>query len=143
MYLAKKKHKPRYQMLVKIKKLSSQLQQIASLAKNLKSDKVMLLSSHDTFNSEIDLISQDSVEKAARKIQENINDVIRKIKTNESLRTKDMDKLYKGLVDQINAELSNVKSKVIQLKVLKSFIFSLFLSLHRLRSRKLQKSKKN
>ena len=130
-------------MLVKIKKLSSQLQQIASLAKNLKSDKVMLPSSHVTFNSEIDLISQDSVEKAARKIQENINDVIRKIKTNESLRTKDMDKLYKGLVDQINAELSNVKSKVIQLKVLKSFIFSLFLSLHRLRSRKLQKSKKN
>ena len=143
MYLAKKKHKPRYQMLVKIKKLSSQLQQIASLAKNLKSDKVMLLSSHVTFNSKIDLISQDSVEKAARKIQENINDVIRKIKTNESLRTKDMDKLYKGLVDQINAELSNVKSKVIQLKVLKSFIFSLFLSFHRLRSRKLQKSKKN
>ena len=106
-------------MLVKIKKLSSQLQQIASLAKNLKSDKVMLPSSHVTFNSKIDLISQDSVEKAARKIQENINDVIRKIKTNESLRTKDMDKLYKGLVDQINAELSNVKSKVIQLKVLK------------------------
>ena len=130
-------------MLVKIKKLSSQLQQIASLAKNLKSDKVMLPSSHVTFNSKIDLISQDSVEKAARKIQENINDVIRKIKANESLRTKDMDKLYKGLVDQINAELSNVKSKVIQLKVLKSFIFSLFLSLHRLRSRKLQKSKKN
>ena len=130
-------------MLVKIKKLSSQLQQIASLAKNLKSDKVMLPSSHVTFNSKIDLISQDSVEKAARKIQENINDVIRKIKTNESLRTKDMDKLYKGLVDQINAELSNVKSKVIQLKVLKSFIFSLFLSLHRLRSRKLQKNKKN
>ena len=130
-------------MLVKIKKLSSQLQQIASLAKNLKSDKVMLPSSHVTFNSEIDLISQDSVEKAARKIQENINDVIRKIKTNESLRTKDMDKLYKGLVDQINAELSNVKSKVIHLKGLTSFIFSLFLSLHRLRSRKLQKSKKN
>ena len=130
-------------MLVKIKKLSSQLQQIASLAKNLKSDKVMLPSSHVTFNSKIDLISQDSVEKAARKIQENINDVIRKIKTNESLRTKDMDKLYKGLVDQINAELSNVKSKVIQLKVLISFIVSLFLSFHRLRSRKLQKSKKN
>ena len=130
-------------MLVKIKKLSSQLQQIASLAKNLKSDKVMLPSSHVTFNSKIDLISQDSVEKAARKIQENINDVIRKIKTNESLRTKDMDKLYKGLVDQINAELSNVKSKVIQLKVLISFIFSLFLSFHRLRSRKLQKNKKN
>ena len=57
------------------------------------------------------------MEKAARKIQENINDVIKKIKTNESLRSKDMDKLYKGLVDQINAELSNVKSKVC-LKVL-------------------------
>merc|ERR1712126_391997 len=98
MYLAKKKHKPRYQMLVKIKKLSSQLQQIVSLARNLKSDK-------------------DSVEKAARKIQENINDVIKKIKTNESLRTKDMDKLYKGLVDQINAELSNVKSKIEKQKV--------------------------
>ena len=40
MYLAKRKHKPRYQMLIKIKKLSSQLQQIASLSKNLKSEKV-------------------------------------------------------------------------------------------------------
>ena len=41
MYLAKRKHKPRYQMLIKIKKLSSQLQQIASLSKNLKSEKVL------------------------------------------------------------------------------------------------------
>ena len=40
MYLAKKKNKPRYMMLMKIRNLSSQLKQIAALAKNLKSEKV-------------------------------------------------------------------------------------------------------
>ena len=93
MYLAKKKHKPRYQMILKIKKLSSQLQQISAMAKSLKSDK-------------------DSVEKAAKKIQDNIDDVLRKIKSNENIRAKDMEKYYQALVDQIGKEVSNVKAKV-------------------------------
>ena len=56
---------------------------------------------------------KDSVEKAAKKIQENINDVVKKIKTNENIRTKDMEKYHQTLVDQINNELANVKSKVL------------------------------
>ena len=102
MYLSKKKHRPRYQMTLKIRTLSSQLQQIAAMAKNLKSDK-------------------ESVEKATRKIQENINDVLKKIKTNENIRAKDMEKYYQGLVDQINKEISNVKSKVFYVLKLKYF----------------------
>ena len=35
-----------------------------------------------------------------------------KIKTEETLRKKDLDKYYQTLVDQINAELANVKKKV-------------------------------
>ena len=53
------------------------------------------------------------MEKAAKKIQENINDVVKKIKTNENIRTKDMEKYHQTLVDQINNELANVKSKVL------------------------------
>ena len=36
-----------------------------------------------------------------------------KIKTEEAIRKKDLDKYYQTLVDQINAELANVKKKVI------------------------------
>ena len=120
MYLSKKKHRPRYQMTLKIRTLSSQLQQIAAMAKNLKSDK-------------------ESVEKATRKIQENINDVLKKIKTNENIRAKDMEKYYQGLVDQINKEISNVKSKVFY--VLKLIILQTKFS--RLRNRRLQKNKRS
>ena len=56
---------------------------------------------------------KDSVEKAAKKIQENINDVVKKIKTNENIRAKDMERYHQTLVDQINNELANVKSKVL------------------------------
>ena len=38
-----------------------------------------------------------------------------KIKTEENIRKKDLDKYYQTLVDQINAELANVKKKVISI----------------------------
>ena len=111
MYLAKKKHKPRYQMLMKIGQLSSQLQQVVALAKNLKSDKVIFVVLLSDFIIWF-LVSQDSVEKAAKKIQDNIDDVLKKIKSNENIRVKDMEKYYQALVDQIGKEVSNVKAKV-------------------------------
>ena len=70
------------------------------------------------------------MEKSARKIQENIKDVVKKIKSNEKLSVKDMDKSYQKLVDQINAELSNVKSKVnICLYSILSFYIFVFVKL--------------
>ena len=70
------------------------------------------------------------MEKGARKIQENIKDVVKKIKSNEKLSVKDMDKSYQKLVDQINAELSNVKSKVnICLYSILSFYIFVFVKL--------------
>ena len=42
----------------------------------------------------------------------NISVVKMKIKTEETIRKKDLDKYYQTLVDQINAELANVKKKV-------------------------------
>ena len=38
-----------------------------------------------------------------------------KIKTEENIRKKDLDKYYQTLVDQINAELANVKKMVISI----------------------------
>ena len=98
MYVAKKKHRPRYQALVKIRYLHGQVQQIGAMAKNLKSDK-------------------DGVEKSVKKIQENIVQVSQSIKGNENTRKVDIEKMYKGLVDQINKELANVKGKVEKQKV--------------------------
>ena len=54
------------------------------------------------------------MEKAAKKIHEKINEVVKKIKFNENIHSKDMEKYYQSLVDQINKELSNVKSKVLK-----------------------------
>merc|ERR1712243_489973 len=93
MHLAKKRHRPRYQALVKIRNLSGQLKQIGSMAKGLKSDK-------------------DGVEKSVRKIQDNIDQVCKSIKGNETISKKEIEKYYKSLVEQINKELSNVKSKI-------------------------------
>ena len=50
--------------------------------------------------------------KAVDKIEGNVKVVKMKIKTEETLRKKDLDKYYQTLVDQINAELANVKKKV-------------------------------
>ena len=40
MGLARKKYKPRYEMLMKINQLSAQLQKLGSMGKNLKTEKV-------------------------------------------------------------------------------------------------------
>jgi len=93
MHLAKRRHRPRYQALVKIRNLSGQVKQIGAMAKSLKPDK-------------------DGVEKSVSKIQDNINQVCKTIKGNETISKKEIDKYYKSLVDQINKELSNVKSKI-------------------------------
>ena len=47
-----------------------------------------------------------------QKIEGNIRAVSMKIKTEDTIRKKDLDKYYQTLVDQINAELANVKKKV-------------------------------
>ena len=98
MYLAQKKHKPRYQTLVKIRYLHGQVQQIGSMAKSLRADK-------------------DGVEKSVKKIQENINQVCQTIKGNENIKKSEIEKMHKGLVDQINKELANVKGKLEKQKV--------------------------
>ena len=40
MELARRKYKPRYEMLMKINQLSAQLQKLGAMGKNLKTDKV-------------------------------------------------------------------------------------------------------
>merc|ERR1719367_1689798 len=98
MYLAQKKHKPRYQTLVKIRYLHGQVQQIGSMAKSLKADK-------------------DSVKKSVKKIQDNIHQVCQTIKGNENIKKSEIEKMHKSLVDQINKELASVKGKLEKQKV--------------------------
>merc|ERR1711892_525792 len=93
MYLAKKKHRPRYQALFKIRNLSGQVSKIGEMAEVLKKDK-------------------DTVEKSIMKIQDNIKQVSASIKKNDAINNKEIEKYYKSLVDQINKELSNVKGKI-------------------------------
>merc|ERR1711872_533999 len=98
MYVAKKKHRPRYQALVKIRYLHGQVQQIGSMGKSLKSDR-------------------DNVEKSVNKIKDNIVQVSKTVKSNENIKKSEIEKMYNGLVDQINKELANVKSKIEKQKV--------------------------
>lgn len=98
MYVAKRKHRPRYQALVKIRYLHGQVQQIGAMGKCLKKDK-------------------DNVEKSVNKISQNIMQVSKTIKGKENIKKGDIENMYKMLVDQINAELANVKSKLEKQKV--------------------------
>jgi myosin-6 len=99
MYIAKKKHRPRYQALVKIRYLHGQVQQIGSMAKSLKAS------------------DKDGVEKNVKKIQDSIVQASQDIKGNENIKKADIEKKYTGLVDQINKELSHVKGKLEKQKV--------------------------
>ena len=51
MGLARRKYKPRYEMLMKINQLSTQLQKLGSMGKNLKTEKVkeMCTESRESF----------------------------------------------------------------------------------------------
>ena len=62
-----------------------------------------------------------------------------KIKTEETIRKKDLEKYYQTLVDQINAEIANVKKKV---NFYMTFTGASFLLL-RLRNRKLLRSRRS
>lgn len=95
MHQARKKYKPRYEMLMKINQLSSQLQKLGTMGRNIKTEK-----------------DSGETSKAVQKIESNIKVVTMKIKTEDSIRKKDLEKYYQSLVDQINAELANVKKKI-------------------------------
>ena len=75
-----------------------------------------------------------------QKIEANIRAVSMKIKTEDNIRKKDLDKYYQTLVDQINAELANVKKKV-DLIIFTELVYIFFSK--RSRSKKLQRSRKN
>jgi len=93
MHLAKKQHRPRIKALVSIKGLAGQVDQIASMAGGLKSDR-------------------DSVMKTVQTLNSSINKVIVEIKRNPKLKKRELDGLYQGLVDQIQGQVSTVKKKI-------------------------------
>merc|ERR1719186_111499 len=81
-----------------IKNLKGQVNQIGSMAANLKSD-------------------QKSSMAAVNQINENISQAVKAIRKNERIKKKEIDRIYNGLVDQIKKELGGVKNKIEKQKV--------------------------
>ena len=98
MFLAMKQHRPRYQGLMSINKLDSQVDKIEEMGRNLKGGK-------------------SGVEESIDTLKQNIDKAVRTIKTCEKIRKSEIDKLYKSLVDQINKELVGVKRKIEQERI--------------------------
>ncbi|XP_047128330.1 unconventional myosin-VI isoform X1 [Hydra vulgaris] len=92
MFLAKKKHKPRYKALEKMRTLHGQLNQLMEMVSMLKNDK-------DIFNKQVQVLTND-VNNSIKQIQNNI------------MSESQMTTRYNELVQQISKQLSVLQSQV-------------------------------
>jgi len=97
MHQARKQHRPRYQGLLSIQNLQSQVNQIGLLSHNLK--------------------NKAEVDQAVDDLNVKINSAIQTIKSCERIKKTEIDKIYKTVVDQINKQLLGVKRKIEQEKI--------------------------
>lgn len=98
MFLARKKHAPRYKGVARLRTLQSQIEEIGRMSGSLKKDK-------------------DSIRKNAGKIHDELAVCIAKIKSRPDIGSQEIDSMYKTLVDFINKELASVKSKIEKQKI--------------------------
>jgi myosin-6 len=98
MYLARKQHAPRYKGVARLRKLQSQIEEIGKMSSKLKSGK-------------------DGVQANVKHIHAQLDGAIAKIKGSPRIRSTDIDRLNKGLVDLINKEVGNVKDNLQKQKV--------------------------
>ena len=98
MYLAVKQHSPRYKGIIRLRKLQVQIEEIGKMSSKLKADK-------------------DSVKANVKHIYAQLDGAIAKIKGSPKVRSIDIDRLNKSLVDLINKELGSVKQKLDKQKV--------------------------
>ncbi|XP_069956344.1 unconventional myosin-VI isoform X2 [Cherax quadricarinatus] len=96
MYNARKKHRPRYMGILKIKSLQGQLQQMLGIVNQLKKEKESSLAT-------------------VKKLEGNMDATITKIQTTVMSR-EEIDKEVNGLVNSLNAELSVLHKKLTQQK---------------------------
>merc|ERR1711981_515787 len=98
MYLAKKQHAPRYKGIGRLRKLQSQIEEIGKMSSKLKSGK-------------------DGVQANVKHIYAQLDGAIAKIKGSPRIRSTDIDRFNKGLVDLINKEVGHVKANLEKQKV--------------------------
>jgi len=97
MHQARKQHRPRYQGLLSVKNLQSQVSQIGLLSHNLK--------------------NKTEVEQIVDDLNSKIDSAIQTIKSCERIKKHEIDKIYKTIVDQINKQLVGVKRKIEQERI--------------------------
>ena len=93
MIIALKQHRPRYLGLRTIKMLGGQVDKIQELGAKLKGGKAAMEQNLDV-------------------LRQNMDQAVASIKTREKIKKADIDKMYNGLVGQINKEFANVKKKI-------------------------------
>ncbi|XP_063243579.1 myosin heavy chain 95F isoform X2 [Bacillus rossius redtenbacheri] len=98
MYLAKKKHKPRYQGIAKIKGLQEKLVRTSAIIEQLKKEK-------------------ESSASEMKKLQADAVAAISKIKSTENISAGEIDKMYADLLSRADAQTSGLQKKLQQQKI--------------------------
>lgn len=97
MYIAKKQHRPRIKGIMKIKNLKTQLVGMEETSKQLKN--------REKHMSDI------------KKLQDNLDAAIDKIKNSMKIKETEIDNLYTNLVNQVNKEMASLQDMVRQQKI--------------------------
>lgn len=97
MYIAQKQHRPRIKGILMIKNLRTQLVGMEETSKQLKNREKPL--------SDI------------KRLQDDLEAAIKKIKTNERIKTAEIDSLYTNLVNQVNKQMASLQDMVKQQKI--------------------------
>uniref|UniRef100_A0A1B6GYM3 Unconventional myosin-VI n=1 Tax=Cuerna arida TaxID=1464854 RepID=A0A1B6GYM3_9HEMI len=93
MYLAKKKHRPRYKGIAKINSLQSMLSRMESITGQLKKDK------------------EASINEV-KALQRSMQSAVSKIKTNESIKVEEINSLYTQLMNKANSQMGTLQKKL-------------------------------
>lgn len=97
MYIAKKQHRPRIRGIVKIKNLRKQLTRMEETASQLK--------------------NREKSTQNMKKLDDDLEKAIRKIKDNPKIAQAEIDGLYTSLVNQVNKQMASLQDMVKQQKV--------------------------
>ncbi len=94
MHLARKQHAPRYKGILRLKKSQGQIEQIGSMASNLKPE------------------AKSAVQANVKTIYSQLDAAIAKIRSSSKISKREIDAMQKDLVDKINHEVAEVKRRL-------------------------------
>nr|XP_033326321.1 myosin heavy chain 95F isoform X4 [Megalopta genalis] len=97
MYIAKKQHRPRIKGTLKIKNLRTQLVGMEETSKQLK--------------------NREKSMNDLKRLHDDLDAAIKRIKDNERMRPAEIDSLYTNLVNQVNKQMASLQNMVKQQKI--------------------------